>query len=390
MSRAATIPPGLLERVHHRLASHGPPDSASVAAAVRAEAGALTTDHHLLQLVRLVENELIGAGPLAELLAEATVTDVVVNGPDDVRVDRGNGWEATGIRFADDAAVQRLARRLAATADRRLDEAQPFVDVQIAGPMAAHRAAVRLHAVLPPIASTGTSLSLRVLRPAADDMGSLDARGLFPPLVRDVLTSVVSASLAFLVSGGTGSGKTTLLAALLGLVDPADRIVTVEDAAELRPSHPHVVRLLTRGGNIEGAGQVSLTDLTRQALRMRPDRLVVGEVRGGEIADLLLALNTGHRGGAATVHANSADAVPARLVALASLAGIGERALHTQLGPAVQVLIHLRRAGGRRVVEEIAVLAPGPDGRVRVTPAYDEMGRCAKGADRLDALLAGA
>ena len=181
--------------------------------------------------------------------------------------------------------------------------------------------------------------------------------------------------LSLLVSGGTGSGKTTLLSALLAAVPASERLVTVEDAEELRPPHPHVVRLVARQANVEGAGTISLRDLVRQALRMRPDRIVVGEVRGAEVVDLLAALNTGHEGGAGTVHANTAADVPARLEALAGLGGIGREALHSQLAGAVRIVLHVRRVGRQRVLQEIAVLERGPDGLVVSVPAVVD-GRC--------------
>ena len=315
----------MIERVQRRLADRGEnPDPQALADALRAESTVLTSDTQMLRLIRQLQRELVGAGPLADLLADPATTDVVVNGPDDVRVDRGAGWELTTVRFADDSAVQRLARRLATAAGRRLDDAHPHVDARLVD-------GTRLHAVLAPIAASGTCLSLRVLRPARHDLAALAAAGSLPGSAQSVVRAVLDARLAFLVSGGTGSGKTTLLSAMLAAVPHHERVVTVEDAEELRPPHPHLVRLVARQANVEGAGTISLRDLVRQALRMRPDRLVVGEVRGAEVVDLLAALNTGHDGGAGTVHANTAGDVPARLEALAALGGVGRAALHAQL-----------------------------------------------------------
>ncbi len=222
------------------------------------------------------------------------------------------------MTFADDGEVRRLAQRLAAVVGRRLDDSSPFVDARLAD-------GTRVHAVLASVAAPGTCLSLRV--PAARTFSLADcvAGGSVSPAAAGVLRRVVEQRLAFLISGGTGSGKTTLLAALLGLVGPRQRIVIVEDSRELNPAHPHVVRLEGRPVNAEQRGAITLTDLVRQALRMRPDRLVVGEVRGAEIADLLTAMNTGHEGGCGTVHANSAADVPARLEALAALGHLGRR-----------------------------------------------------------------
>ncbi len=331
-------------------------------------------DAQMLRLIKTVQADLVGAGPLSDLLADPATTDVVVNGPDDVRVDRGAGWERTDVRFADDAAVQRLARRLAVAAGRRLDDAQPFVDAQLGD-------GSRLHAVLPPISADGTCVSLRILRPATYDLPALQRIGTFPEKVGRLLQRIIAARLAFVISGGTGTGKTTLLSALLGATAATDRLITVEDAGELRPVHPHVVRLIARAANVESAGRIELRDLVRQALRMRPDRLVVGEVRGPEVIDLLLALNTGHRGGAGTVHANSAADVPARLAALAALGGLSDAAFEAQLWSAVQVVIQLERvvvAGSAvRRIAEIAVLHRDPKGRRVLEPAYT----CTPGAN---------
>ena len=334
----------------------------------------------MLRLIRLVQRELVGAGPLAPLLADPDTTDVVVNTPADVRVDRGRGWEAAGVGFPDDAAVARLARRLAAAAGRRLDEAQPFVDARLPD-------GTRLHAVLPPLAASGTCVSLRVLRPARHDLAALAERGSLPGVTGAVIRAVVAARLAFLVAGGTGSGKTTLLGALLSAVPAEERIVTVEDAEELRPTHPHLLRLVARTANVEGAGGIALRELLRQALRMRPDRIVVGEVRGAEVIDLLSALNTGHDGGGGTVHANNAAEVPARLEALAALGGVDRLALHAQLAGAVQVVLQLRRCGSRRVLHEVGVVVSEVGGRVSVVPAVVDGSVVEPGAHLLTDML---
>jgi pilus assembly protein CpaF len=355
----------LVDRVRARLAAAGGEISqAAVAAAVRAEAGGVASDLDVLAALRVLRQEFVGAGPLDELLRDPRTTDVLVCGPAAVWVDRGSGLERSDVRFPDDAAVRRLAQRLAIAAGRRLDDASPYVDGWVAD------VGVRLHAVLPPVAADGTCLSLRVLRPAAHDLPALRRLGTVDATGEALLRAVLAARLAFLVAGGTGTGKTTILAALLSEVDPRERVICVEDAEELRPRHPHVVRLVARPANIEGAGGVTLRDLVRQALRMRPDRLVVGEVRGAEVCDLLSALNTGHDGGAGTVHANSAREVPARMEALAALGGLSRDALHSQLSAAVQVVLHMRReSGGSRRLAEIGVLDRVPGG-VRVVPAW--------------------
>ena len=359
----------LVDRVRSRLASGSNEiTSAVVAEAVREEAGGIVGHHDVLAAIRMLEHELIGAGPLEPLLRDGTTTDVLVTGPREVWVDGRDGLRRTPISFPDEESVRRLAQRLALACDRRLDDAQPYVDGWLPGPGPLGR--VRLHAVLPPIAADGTCLSLRVLRPAVHDLATLEALGTLDAQGRGILMSIVDARLAFLISGGTGSGKTTLLAAMLGQVCQRERIVCVEDACELQPAHPQFVRLTARPPNIEGAGEVTLSDLVRQALRMRPDRLVVGEVRGAEVCDLLTALNTGHEGGAGTVHANSPDEVPARMEALAALGGLGREALHSQLAAAVQVIVHMRRqADGTRRLTQIAVLERAPDGLL-VRPAW--------------------
>jgi pilus assembly protein CpaF len=375
----------LVDRVADRLArSATAPTPEAVAAALRAE-GSLVQGQHVLDLVGAVRSELTGAGPLETLLAEPDVSDVLVNSPGEVWVDRGAGLEPAGVRFRDEAAVRRLAQRLAASAGRRLDVAQPTVDARLAD-------GTRLHAVLPPISPAGTLISLRVTRRRTFTLAELVQRGSVPAGLVDVLRALVRARVSFLVTGGTGTGKTTLLSTLLSEIAPGERLVLVEDCGELRPAHPHVVRLEARQANVEGRGEVDLRSLVRQALRMRPDRLVVGEVRGAEVVELLAALNTGHDGGCGTVHASTAGALPARVEALALAAGLGREAAHSQLGAGVEAVVHLVRGrdGGRRVAE-IGCLERGGGGLVQVTPglASDAAGRVTEGpgAGRLLRLL---
>ncbi|KUH80083.1 MULTISPECIES: TadA family conjugal transfer-associated ATPase [unclassified Mycobacterium] len=378
----------LIDRVRERLAAESAPLRPTVvAAAIRAESGGLLGDSEVLSGLRLLETELTGAGVLDPLLCAEGTTDVLVTAPDAVWIDDGNGLRRSPIRFPDEDSVRRLAQRLALAAGRRLDEAQPWVDGQLTG-LGTGQFTVRLHAVLPPIAPAGTCLSLRVLRPATQDLASLTAAGAIEPAAASLLDDIVRARLAFLVSGGTGAGKTTLLAAVLGAVPGTERIVCVEDAPEIAPAHPHLVKLVARCANVEGAGEVTMRDLVRQALRMRPDRIVVGEVRGAEVVDLLAALNTGHDGGAGTVHANSPGEVPARLEALAALGGLDRAALHSQLAAAVQVVIHVDRdRAGKRRLSEVALLTAGVDGQVRVSTAWHLERGFGCGAERLRDLL---
>jgi pilus assembly protein CpaF len=320
--------------------------------------------------------------PLAD---DPDVTDILVNGPAQVWVERRGRLEHTAVAFADDASIRRLAQRLAAGAGRRLDDAQPWVDVRLPD-------GVRLHAVLAPIAVDGSVLSLRLPRRSAFSLSDLVDAGMFPRQVADLLADLMAWRRSFLITGGTGTGKTTLLATLLGELPRSERVVLVEDLCELRPVHDHVVRLEARPANAEGAGQVPMRQLVRQALRMRPDRLVVGEVRGAEVVDLLAALNTGHEGGAGTVHASSARALPARIEALATAAGLSRAAAHSQLVAGVDVVVHLNRdATGVRRLACLAVVQATTEGLATVVDALvrSEQGhyRIGTGWPRLAGLL---
>lgn len=375
MKSGTTIAPGLLDEVRERLAATpGDLSPHRVAEALRA-AGRPVGDAMVLAVHDELRRDVLGAGPLEPLLRRPGVTDVLVNGADEVWVDCGDGLELTGVRFPDDVAVRRLAQRLAATGGRRLDDATPHADVRLPD-------GTRFHAVLAPTARPGTVVSLRVPRARVFTMADLVAADAVTDEGAELLAAIVAARSAFLVTGGTGTGKTTLLAAMLSLADPGERLVLVEDSSELRPSHPHVVGLEARPPNIEGAGEITLRALVRQALRMRPDRLVVGEVRGAEVVEMLAALNTGHAGGCGTVHANSAADVPARLEALALAAGLPRAAVHSQLAAALDVVVHLARSpDGVRRVAQVGVPRRGPDGLVvlEVAVAFDARGRVERG-----------
>lgn len=351
----------LLDRVRRQLVESGrPPTAAAVAEALR-EVPGVRSDAEALAVVTQLRAEIVGAGPLQPLLDDPSVTDVLVHRGGEVWVDRGDGLRRSPMRLGGEPAVRRLAVRLVASAGRRLDAAQPWADATLAD---GHRC----HAILPPLAVDGTCLSLRALRPATLDLAALEAQGSLPGGVRTWLEGMLAAPLAVLVTGATGAGKTTLLGALLGAL-PADlRVLVVEDATELAPTHPHVVRLQSRPPNVEGAGAVPLRDLVRQALRMRPDRLVLGEVRGAEVVDLLVALNTGHEGGLSTVHANSPAELPARLEALGALAGLRRDALHSLVAAAVHAVVHCARGPSGRQVAQIGVVDV-VDREVVVSPA---------------------
>ena len=301
-------------------------------------------------------------GPLAPYLMRTDITDLFLTGDGELWSDGG----AAGLRreegwHADEAAARSLAVRLIAHGGRHIDEATPFVDVRLLD-------GIRVHAVLPPISTRGTLLSIRIPAREVLLLADLVAAGSLAAADRAVIERAVSARTNVLVTGAGGAGKTTLLAAMLAHAPPGERIVVIEDVAELRVPHPHVVGLQSRQPNLEGAGGVDLRRLVREALRMRPDRLVLGECRGEEIRDLLAALNTGHDGGAGTLHANSIADVPARLEALGALAGLSETALARQAVSAIGLVIHVERHDGARRVGGFGRLTLRQDGRLDVVP----------------------
>jgi pilus assembly protein CpaF len=373
----------LIDRVRSRLAT--PPvriDTQAILAALRAE-GCMLDGRDLRAAAYQVRSELTGAGVLDRFLADPEVTDVLVNGPDAVWIERAGTLSRAEVRFPDETAVRRLAQRLAAHAGRRLDDAAPYVDGVLPD-------GARLHAVLPPVAVRGTLISLRVPPRRAFTLERLTVAGMTTEQGARLLRAVATARLSYLVTGGTGSGKTTLLGSLLGLVPPNERIVVAEECAEVVVDHPHVARLQCRLANQENRGAVNLRTLVRQALRMRPDRVVVGEVRGPEVLELLAAMNTGHDGCAATVHANGVEDVVARIEALAAPAGLERGALHAQLASAVQVVVHLVRDQGRRRLASIGVIDRSfTETAVLAAVAFDTAGRATfgPGADQLNRLL---
>ncbi|HSR94419.1 MAG TPA: CpaF family protein [Solirubrobacterales bacterium] len=301
-------------------------------------------------LVARVLRDTVGLGPLEDLLDDPSVEEVMVNGPGQVYVERGGRIEAVDAVFADEEELRNAIERILAPLGRRIDELSPMVDARLAD-------GSRVNAVIPPLAIDGPVLSIRrfgAVRPGARELvelGTLSER----QLAR--LERAVGERRSILVSGGTGSGKTTLLNALSGFVSPAERLVTIEDAAELRLQRRHVVRLESRPAGVEGRGEVTIRDLLRNALRMRPDRIVIGEVRGAEALDLLTALNTGHRGALSTVHANSPADALARLETLALMAGLGlpHEAIAAQVRRGIDLVVQLERLpDGSRKVTEIA------------------------------------
>lgn len=318
----------------------------TVASALRTE-GVVLGHEALLELAEAIKSDLTGLGILEPLLLDKSITDILVNGANQVCIDRGNGIEETNFRFESDLQVRQMAQRLALAVGRRLDQTSPFVDARLEN-------GIRLHAGLSPISKPGTTISLRIPRAKTFslqeflDLGSIDLT------IKKFLEQIIQQRASFVISGGTGSGKTTLLNTLLSECDLKERILIVEDSNELNPNHKFRTSLEARPANLEGKGAIEMRDLIRQALRMRPDRLVVGEVRGAEVIDWLAALNTGHEGGAGTIHANSPQDVPARFEALALAAGLNREGLHAQLNSAIEYVIHIsRKFGAKRIVSSI-------------------------------------
>jgi pilus assembly protein CpaF len=302
------------------------------------------------EIAARIVRDSVGLGPLEALLADAAVEEVMVNGPGTVYVERGGRIEPTDVAFADEEELRNAIERILAPLGRRVDELSPMVDARLAD-------GSRVNVVIPPLAIDGPLVSIRrfgARRPGPDELVRL---GTLSRGQRRSLEVAVGGRRSILVSGGTGSGKTTLLNALSGFIDPDERVVTIEDAAELRLQQPHVVRLESRPAGVEGRGEISIRDLLRNALRMRPDRIVIGEVRGPEALDLLTALNTGHDGALSTVHANSPADALSRLETLALMAGVGlpHAAVAEQVQRGIDLVVHLeRRPDGTRVVTEIA------------------------------------
>jgi len=344
-------------------AAAGRTPAAELAGEVRAlvgEEAALLGDADRAAVAARIVRDTVGLGPLEELLADPSVEEVMVNGPDRVYVERGGLIEATDVRFADEEELRNAIERILAPLGRRIDELSPMVDARLAD-------GSRVNVVIPPLAIDGPALSIRrfgARRPGPDDLVEI---GTLTPSRRGLLAAAVAERRSILVSGGTGSGKTTLLNALSSFIGSGERVVTIEDAAELRLQQPHVVRLESRPASVEGRGEVTVRDLLRNALRMRPDRIVIGEVRGPEALDLLTALNTGHDGALSTVHANSPADALARLETLALMAGLGlpHEAIAEQVQRGIDLVVHLERgADGARRVTEIAevVRAAGATG----------------------------
>ena len=298
------------------------------------------------RLVSDVQHELFGLGPLEPLLADPTISDILVNGHDTIYIERRGKIEATNVRFKDDEHLMRVIERIVSSVGRRIDESSPMVDARL-------QDGSRVNAIIPPLAIDGPVVSIRRFGSDPLKMSSLIEFKALTKDIADMLQMVVHARLNILISGGTGAGKTTLLNALSAYIPENERIVTIEDSAELQLQQPHVVRLETRPPNIEGRGEVTQRDLVRNALRMRPDRIVIGEVRGGEAIDMLQAMNTGHDGSLTTVHANTPRDALSRLETMIQMTGmrLSDRAMRQQVASALNLVVQVARMsdGSRRV-----------------------------------------
>jgi pilus assembly protein CpaF len=357
----AELAAGLRSRLVERRraeAAAGRQAAGSIEEAVRElvdrEAALLGVEDREEVAARIVRDS-VGLGPLEVLLADPAVEEVMVNGPGTVYVERRGRIEPTDVAFADEEELRNAIERILAPLGRRVDELSPMVDARLAD-------GSRVNVVIPPLAIDGPAVSIRRFGASRPGPAELLELGTLTPAQRRLLEAAVGERRSILVSGGTGSGKTTLLNALSSFISPGERVVTIEDAAELRLQQPHVVRLESRPAGVEGRGEVTIRDLLRNALRMRPDRIVIGEVRGAEALDLLTALNTGHDGALSTVHANSPADALSRLETLVLMAGVGlpHAAVAEQVRRGIGFVVQLeRRADGRRLVTEIAEVGAG-------------------------------
>jgi len=311
------------------------------------------------QLVDDVLDELLGLGPIEPLLKDATITDILVNGHNNVFVERYGVLEQSAVRFTDERHLVRIIQKIVSAVGRRVDESSPMVDARLAD-------GSRVNAVVPPLALDGSLLSIRKFAKTPISLARLVEIGSVPTQVAEVLKAVVSARLNVLISGGTGSGKTTMLNAMSAFIDNRERIVTIEDSAELQLQQEHVARLETRPANIEGKGEIAQRDLVKNSLRMRPDRIIVGEVRAGEAFDMLQAMNTGHDGSMTTVHANSPRDALSRVEQMIGMSGIDvpPRSARAQISSAIHVVVQVARlSDGRRKLISLSELS-GMEGDV--------------------------
>ncbi len=324
------------------------------------------------RLVTEVQHEAFGLGPLEFLMADPTISDILVNTYQSIYIERHGKLEKTDLRFHDDNHLMQIIERIVSRIGRRIDESSPMVDARLPD-------GSRVNAIIPPLALDGPILSIRRFGAEPLTMTDLIRFGSIPQMIADVLAACVASRLNILVSGGTGAGKTTLLNCLSNYIPNSERIVTIEDSAELRLQQEHIVRLETRPPNIEGKGTITQRDLVRNSLRMRPDRIVLGEVRGGEALDMVQAMNTGHDGSISTIHANSSRDALSRLETMMLMAGLNlpERALREQISSALNVIVHVSRLpdGSRRLTELSEVTGmEGPTITTQMIFRFDQIG----------------
>jgi pilus assembly protein CpaF len=329
------------------------------------------------RLVQALLDELTGLGPLEPLLRDDTISDILVNGPRTVFVERAGKLEHTAIRFDDDDHLMRVINRIVSRVGRRVDETSPMVDARLPD-------GSRVNAIIPPLALDGPALSIRRFGVAPLRARDLITIGTITPRAMGFLGACVRGKCNVLISGGTGAGKTTLLNALSSFIPPTERIVTIEDSAELRLQQPHVVRLETRPPNVEGTGEITARDLVRNCLRMRPDRIVVGEVRASEVLDMLQAMNTGHEGSLTTVHANTSRDALGRLEAMVGMAGLplSEHAVRQIIARAIHLVVQLTRGtDGRRRIISISEITGSEGAMITMQDIYrfDQRGLDAEG-----------
>jgi pilus assembly protein CpaF len=357
---AADLRRRLVERRRAEAAAGGARggDLEAVVTALVDQHAAVLSEGLRAQVRELILRDTVGLGPLEELLADPAVTEVMVNGAEAVYVESGGRIEPTEVRFASEVALRDAIERILAPLGRRVDELSPMVDARLAD-------GSRVNVIIPPLSVDGPALSIRRFAAARPGPDELVASGTLTVEVRDLLAAAVGDRRSILISGGTGAGKTTLLNALSAYIGLGERVITIEDAAELQLRQPHVVRLESRPPSVEGRGEVTIRDLLRNALRMRPDRIVIGEVRGREALDLLTALNTGHDGALSTVHANSPGDALRRLETLAMMAGVGlpHQAIRDQVRRGIELVVHLARSSqGERQVTEVGEVVPAAGG----------------------------
>jgi len=367
LNTKATIQPVVMERIDIAVAASLEPDElerqiAEIVGEVLVEQKLQLNRSEQKQLVRLLINDMVGLGPLEPLLADESVTDIMVNGPKQVYVERGGKLELTDVEFRDNAHVMNIATRIVTRVGRRIDESQPLVDARLED-------GSRVNIIAPPLAIDGTSISIRKFAKKSITLDTMARNNNASEALASVLKIAARCRLNILISGGTGSGKTTLLNAMSRMIDHGERIVTIEDAAELQLQQPHVVRLETRPPSLEGLGEITMRDLLKNALRMRPDRIILGEVRGAEALDMLQAMNTGHDGSMCTLHANSPREALTRLENMVAMSGIKlpPAAVRTQIADAINLIVQISRMrdGMRRVVKVSEVV--GMEGDIITT-----------------------